>query len=138
MLIHPSKLVAFPDTFCKAQPEAQTGIALKRLVVVLCEGRGGQATFHVDNGKANPINCAVWRQRRVVRSISGAEFNGSVDRIEQMLVPVCILHQIYGSTAPPPPPTRENGRSIRTMINVFAVGHVRRHPGNIRCNSGGY
>ena len=79
-----------------------TGLVLRGLAAVLCEDRGGGVKFHGATWEANPIDFTVSRQRRVVRSISGAEPNGLVDNIEQLLLLQCALHRIYRDKAQSP------------------------------------
>ena len=68
---------------------------------MLCEDRGGDVPIGKED-KANLIDFTVRRQRRAARSTFTAEFTGLVDRIEQVLLLECALHQIYLGTAHPP------------------------------------
>lgn len=53
------------------------------------------------SGEAISVDFTVQRQRRVVRSISGAELNGLVDSVEQLVPLQVALHQTYcGATSP--------------------------------------
>ena len=58
--------------------------------------------FHGATFEANPIDFTVSGQRRVVRSIFGAEPNGLADNIEQLLLLQCALHRIYRDVAQSP------------------------------------
>ena len=100
-LQHPLKLVAFTDAAFKAQPEESTRLALRGLAAVLEEDDGSSKPSG-ENDLANLVDFTVRRQRRVVRSTFGAELNGLVDSVEQMLMLQCTLHQIDCGTSQPP------------------------------------
>ena len=87
------------DAAFKAQPEEPIGWAPRGLAAVLCEDRGCGLTFHGGNAKARFIHFTVRRQMRVVRSTFGAESNGLVDIIEQMLLLQRILHHCHCGAA---------------------------------------
>ena len=77
ILKHPLKFVGFTDAAFKDQPAEPIGFAL---------------------GLVGIVDFIVRRQRRVVRSTFGAEFNGLVDGVEQLILLQFILHQIYCGT----------------------------------------
>ena len=114
ILQHPLKLIAPVDAAFKAQPEGATGLALRGLAATLCEDKVAGKQLHGDSKKANLVDFIVRRQMRVVRSTFSAEFNGSVDSINQMLLLQCILHPIYCGTA----------QSPERMIDLFEKGLV--------------
>ena len=91
----PLESVEFTDVAFKAQPEEPTEVALRGFAAILCEDGTCDAKQNSDNSTANFIDYIAGRQRRVVRSTFGAELNGCVHGIEQMLLLQCALHQIH-------------------------------------------
>lgn len=80
-LKHQYELVGFIDVVFKAQPDEPTALALRGLAAILQEDSLDINQFMPFSGKINLIDLTVTQQRRVVRSASGAELNGFVDRI---------------------------------------------------------
>ena len=99
---HPFKLVGFSDVAFKAQPDEPTGFALRGLAATLQEDADANVLPMSANGKVNPIDDTARRQRRVVMCTFGAESNGLVESVEQMLLLQVALHQIYCGTQQSP------------------------------------
>ena len=101
ILKHPLKFLGFTDVASKAQPEEPTGLMLRWFAAALledyCEGKvmsGG--------GQANLVHSTARSQRITVRSTFGAELNGLVDSMKQVLLLQVALHPVYcGSSQAP-------------------------------------
>ena len=111
---HPLELVAFIDAAFETQLEEPIGLARRGLAAILCEDRRCDVKPNSSNGEANPIDSTVRRQRRVVRSTFGADLNGLVDSIEQMVSLQRALHHIYCGA----------GRSPQRMIDLLESGNM--------------
>ena len=101
-LQHQFIFVGFIHASFKAQPELHTGLALRGPAAILREHSDSNNQPMSFSGKANLIDFTVRRQRRVMSSTFGAEFDGLVDSTEQMLRLQITLHQTYSGTQQSP------------------------------------
>lgn len=83
---HPFKFVGFIDAAFMAQPDEPTGLALGVVATTMQEDSPKNEQPHNVGGLADLVEFIVRRQRRVVRSTFGAELNGLVDSVEQLLL----------------------------------------------------
>ena len=95
------KFVASTDAAFKAQPEEPTGLA-RRGLAATCVRIGVVMGLMEVVARLASLILQLGGQRRVVRLLFSAEFNGLVDSIEQMLLLQCALHRTYcGTTLTP-------------------------------------